>query len=67
MITLLYCFLVIAIAAIYYCWRSYLAAIERHRAIQRERVTWMLWVAANQHESDCYEDDQQPSNHLILV
>jgi hypothetical protein len=37
----------LAVSAIYYIWKAYFRAQQRLRAI-RDRVTCMLWVAANQ-------------------
>ena len=37
---------VLAIAGIYYAWRDRISAIARNRALLRDRVAYMLWVAA---------------------
>ena len=35
------------VAAMYYAYRAYLDAIQARERSLRERVTYMLWVAAN--------------------
>ena len=37
---------VLAIAGIYYTWRDRFSALAQNRAILRDRVAYMLWVAA---------------------
>ena len=37
---------VLAIAGIYYAWRDRTSAIARNRLLLRDRVAYMLWVAA---------------------
>jgi len=47
MIQLVACNLaVLAIAGIYYAWRDRVAAVSEKRGILRDRVAYMLWVAA---------------------
>lgn len=44
-----YCNLaVVSIAAIFYGWRNYSHVYLNRQRILRERVTYMLWVMANQ-------------------
>ena len=38
----------LAVASIYYTWRAYLQDRARNQHTLRERVTYMLWVMANQ-------------------
>ncbi len=43
-----YCSLcALAVAVIYYSWREYQARHDRRDRVLRERVAYMLWVAAN--------------------
>ncbi len=36
----------LAVACIYYCWRDYRQHLESRERVMRERVAYMLWVAA---------------------
>jgi hypothetical protein len=36
----------LVVAGIYYTWRAYFEALMRRERTLRERVAWMLWVAA---------------------
>ena len=38
----------LCIAALYYTWRDKIASPVRREKVLRERVTYMLWCAANQ-------------------
>lgn len=38
----------LCIAALYYAWRDKIANPVRREKVLRERVTYMLWCAANQ-------------------
>ncbi|MCC6418396.1 MAG: hypothetical protein IT429_09160 [Gemmataceae bacterium] len=38
----------LTVACIFYSWRSYLDAMGRRERTLRERITYMLWVAASQ-------------------
>jgi hypothetical protein len=38
----------LTVACIYYSWRSYIDKLIRRERMLRERVTYMLWVMANQ-------------------
>jgi hypothetical protein len=38
----------LAVAGIFYTWRSYLVRQSRRERTLRERVTYMLWVMAGQ-------------------
>jgi hypothetical protein len=40
-------FAALAVACIFYTWRAYTDALLRRQRMLRQRVTWMLWVAAN--------------------
>ena len=47
MVQLIACNLaVLAIAGIYYAWRDRYATFSQKRAVLRDRVAYMLWVAA---------------------
>ena len=47
MVQLIACNLaVLAIAGIYYAWHDRFSVIARNRGILRDRVAYMLWVAA---------------------
>ncbi len=46
-----YCNLaVVTITAIYYAWRRYAQTLQQSQRVLRERVTYMLWVMANETE-----------------
>ena len=38
----------LSVACIYYVWRGCIAKLARREQTLRERVTYMLWVMANQ-------------------
>jgi hypothetical protein len=40
----------LAVASIYYTWRTYQEWLARRQDTLRERVTYMLWVIANRTE-----------------
>jgi hypothetical protein len=45
----IYCNLAaLSVACIYYFWRAHVAKLARRERTLRERVTYMLWVMANQ-------------------
>jgi hypothetical protein len=41
----------LAVASIFYAWRSYMYDREKREQTLRERVAYMLWVMANQARS----------------
>ncbi len=41
-----------AVSTIYIVWQNYRQLMARRERILRERVTYMLWCAANQEEYD---------------
>jgi hypothetical protein len=45
--TVLCNFSALAVATLYYYWRSYHQAQQHRLRLLRERVTYMLWVMAN--------------------
>ncbi len=38
---------VLAIAMLYYAWRDAFAVKSRQRGVMKDRVAYMLWIAAN--------------------
>src|SRR5207248_5128538 len=38
----------LSVASLFYLWRSYAGKLVRRERVLRERVTYMLWVMANQ-------------------
>jgi hypothetical protein len=45
----IYCGLAaLTVACIYYTWRAYTSTLMHRQRTLRERVTYMLWVMANQ-------------------
>jgi hypothetical protein len=40
----------LAIVAIYYVWQAYRFLLRRRQQVVRERVAYMLWIAAQQSE-----------------
>jgi hypothetical protein len=49
-VQLLYSVQTLAVATIYCIWRAYREASERRQTDLRDRVTYMLWVMANEVE-----------------
>ncbi|HMP04476.1 MAG TPA: hypothetical protein PKD86_09980 [Gemmatales bacterium] len=40
----------LAIVGIFYVWQAYRALLQHRQKVVRERVAYMLWMAANRHE-----------------
>lgn len=38
----------LSVATIFYCWRAYAQRLLQRNRVQRERVTYLLWVMAQQ-------------------
>lgn len=53
---------ILLITAIYYGWKGYRQSMLKRKRLERERVTYMLWVMANEVMEDNLEDSD-----LILV
>jgi hypothetical protein len=50
---------VLAVAFLYYVWRTHVYLLARRRKLLRERVAWMLWVMAEEVEV-CEPETSQP-------
>jgi hypothetical protein len=42
---------VLAITFLYYIWRTHMYLLAHRQKVLRERVTWMLWVMAQEIEA----------------
>jgi hypothetical protein len=50
---------IFAVAFLYYIWRTHMFLLERRQRLLRDRVTWMLWVMAEEIEA-CEPEPSHP-------
>jgi hypothetical protein len=58
---------ILAVAVLYWSWRSYLEAVRRRRKLLGQRVAYLLWVLAEVDEGELVPAGDVFDSHLDLA